>query len=94
MALDKNFERFAFSLQSEGNLEAGLTSNGPRPDCYRYKVVNRLSELKPILDDLYEGFKRDLYTCLTQGCQWVRGGARISPNPFLKQPVHYRAAAP
>jgi hypothetical protein len=39
MAVDKNFERFAFSLQSEGNLEAGLTSNGPRPDCYRYKVV-------------------------------------------------------
>jgi hypothetical protein len=58
MALDRNFERFAFSLQSEGDLEAGLTSDCPRPDCYRYKVVNLLSELKPILDDLYEGFKR------------------------------------
>lgn len=58
MALDKNFERFAFSLQSEGNLEAGLTSDWPpRPDCLRYKVVNRLSELKPILDDLYKSFE-------------------------------------
>jgi hypothetical protein len=56
MAVDKNYERFAFSLQREGDVETGLTSDCPRPFCYRYEVVNRLSELKPILDDLYDGF--------------------------------------
>jgi hypothetical protein len=60
MAVDKNFERFAFSLQKEGDLEAGLTSDipRPRPFSYQYKVVDHLSELKPILDDLYASFKQ------------------------------------
>src|SRR5271169_283437 len=58
MAVDKNFERFAFSLQTERNLEAGLRHDRPRPFSHQYKVVNHLSELKPILSDLYESFKR------------------------------------
>jgi hypothetical protein len=58
MALDKNFERFAFSLQTKDALEGGLTSDNPRPFCHQYKVVNHLSELRPVLDDLYESFKR------------------------------------
>ncbi len=58
MALDQSFERFAISLQYEEALEAALTSDIQRPDCLRYEVVNNLSELKPILDDIYEGFKR------------------------------------
>jgi hypothetical protein len=58
MAVDKNFERFAFSLQTEGGFDEGLRSDSPRPSCYQYKLVNRLSELKPIFDDLYGSFKR------------------------------------
>jgi hypothetical protein len=57
MAVDKNFERFAFALQTEGSLEESLTSDRPRPFYHQYKVVNHLSQLKPILDDLYESFK-------------------------------------
>jgi hypothetical protein len=59
MALDKNFERFAYSLQTEGDFEEGLTSIRPRPANHGYRVVNRLSELKPFLDDLYENLKRE-----------------------------------
>jgi hypothetical protein len=58
MAVDRDFERFAVSLQTEGDLEAGLTSDRPRPPFLQYKVVNHLSELKPVLDDLYERFNR------------------------------------
>jgi hypothetical protein len=58
MAVDKKFKRFAFSLQTEGDLKAGLTSDSPRPSSNQYKVVNHLSELKPVLDNLYEIFKR------------------------------------
>jgi hypothetical protein len=58
MAVDKTFERFAFSLQTEGAVEAGFTSGSPRPSCQQYKVVNHLSELKPVFDDLYESFNR------------------------------------
>jgi hypothetical protein len=57
MAVDENFERFALSLQKEG--EAGPRSDRASPFYYRYEVVNRLSELKPILDDLYASFKRE-----------------------------------
>ena len=59
MAVDKNFQRFAFSLQTKGALEVGPTSGSHRPPYHQYKVVNHLSELKPILDDLYESFKRE-----------------------------------
>jgi hypothetical protein len=58
MAVDKNFERFVFSLQTKDDLEEGLTSDRPRPSDYRYEVVNRPSELKLVLDGLYESFKR------------------------------------
>jgi hypothetical protein len=58
MAVDKNFERFAFSLQTERDLEEGLKSDCPRPSCHQYKVFNHLSELTPKLDDLYKSFKR------------------------------------
>ncbi|MGO9430753.1 hypothetical protein [Rhodoblastus sp.] len=58
MAVDKNFERFAFSLQTERAFKAGLYSDKPRPDCSRYEVVNRMSDLKPIFDEVYGIFKR------------------------------------
>jgi hypothetical protein len=58
MAVDKKFERFAFSLQRESALKEGLTSDKPRPSNSQYKVVNHLSELKPVLDDIYDSFKR------------------------------------
>jgi hypothetical protein len=58
MALDKTFQRFAFALQTKGDFEQSIGSYSARPFHYRYEAVNRLSELKPILDDLYEDFKR------------------------------------
>ena len=58
MAVDKNFERVALELQTEPNFEGGRTLDVARPYCLQYNVVNHLSELKPILDDLYQGFKR------------------------------------
>jgi hypothetical protein len=57
MALDKNFERFVLD---RSEFKQGLRSSDPHPPpTYHYKVINHLSELKPVLDDLYEGFKRD-----------------------------------
>jgi hypothetical protein len=58
MALDKTFQRFAFALQTKGDFEQSIGSYSARPFYYRYEAVNRLSELKPILDHLYEDFKR------------------------------------
>ena len=58
MAIDTNFERFAFSMQTHDNRDAGLTSDQWRPDNDRYEVVNVLSELKPVLDYVYENFRR------------------------------------
>jgi hypothetical protein len=58
MAVDKNFERYALELQTEGNFERDRTSDDARPNSSYYEVVNQLSELKPILDNLYQGFKR------------------------------------
>jgi hypothetical protein len=58
MAVDRKFERFAFSVQTESALKAGLTSDKPRPSWIRYEVVSQLSELKRPLDDIYDSFKR------------------------------------
>jgi hypothetical protein len=57
MALDKAFQRFALSVQTKSDFDEGLVSIHKRPPCLRYEVVSRLSEVKPILADIYERFK-------------------------------------
>jgi hypothetical protein len=58
MALDRNFQRFALSLHTENYFLESTGSRSHRPLDLRYEVVNRLSELRPILDDIYATFKR------------------------------------
>jgi hypothetical protein len=58
MAVDKTFERFRVLLQTKYDLEEGLSSPHIHTPCLRNETVEHLSELKPILDDIYSGLKR------------------------------------
>ena len=59
MALDKTFQRFALSVQTKSDFKEGLISIRKRPPYLRYEVVSRLSELKPILANIWESFRRE-----------------------------------
>lgn len=59
MALDKTFQRFAFALQTKTDFERSVGSYRDRPFYYQYKAVTHLSELKPILDQVYESLRRE-----------------------------------
>ena len=59
MALDKTFQRFAFSVQTKSDFDEGLVSVHKLPPYSRYEVVSHLSEVKPFLATIFEGFKHE-----------------------------------
>ena len=59
MALDKTFQRFSLSVQTKSDFDEGLVSIHKRPPCLRYEVVSHLSEVKPILANIFERFKHE-----------------------------------